>query len=299
MEMEQQDTVLLNNLGVDCLRRGDFSQAPDLLRDALKETLLQYQRHQQRDRTGPSGPLLRVPKSVALSDHSMSSGGSSSEAEESDDTSSMRGPNIAQSAGASTRTPNLAQLVAPIYDIAPAKSHYIYEYFHSQALYLPLERDVGPVLDKEKNAALQACVMLYNLGLLFHLKAIEEGDGPGSKTRLQKAMALYSKANDMLNQASVFPTNGSYSRNHREQSQEHLTDFLFMAILNNISCALHQLNEYDAAHDNLLQLVQLVVSLPPTSSDDVDMNMAFLESTKSNFLLNSMTLTCPDLAAAA
>ena len=284
METEQRhDAALLNNLGVESLRRGDFSQAPDLLRNALKETLFLYQQQQQSDR--PEAHPCHG--SNALNDFSSSS--------TTDDSISNAATLNSQPESTS---PSFHQQVAPVFENVPLSEHYINVYLHTQALYLPSDSDYH-VGDRERNAAIRASVMLYNLGLLFHLKAVSVGDTHGSRARLQKALTLYEKASDMMLQANVLPTKGSYSFNASSRYQELLSDFLYMSVLNNVSCAHHQLQDYDVAYGNLRKLVQLIVSLPPTAEDNMDSGSALIEATKSNFLLNAMSLRSPNRAAAA
>lgn len=283
--IERQDAALLNNLGVDSLRRLDFDQAPDLLRDALKEMLSQYQmRLRQSDEPLSSVQCDSTMPSLCDTDQS-----SNSESE-------IDGDNI-KTHGLLLSTPTFVTLIAPLYETNQMNGHYIYEYLHPHALYLsPTTRVAIPT---EVSIAVRSSVILYNLGLLFHLKSIQEGESNVGRDRLQKAMALYYKAKRLLTQSGISPTEVAYSLNDDERIMQLLTDFLHISLLNKLCCVNHQLQQYEAAQSNIRQLVQLIVSLPPSTEDFDDPSIYYMETTKSFFLLNIMSLKCPSMAAAA
>jgi hypothetical protein len=135
------------------------------------------------------------------------------------------------------------------------------------------------------NTSVVSAIILFNLGVLYHLKSME---GNGSERKLIKARDLYEKSRILLTDAgvSLAPTGNP------------VVDVLYMAIMNNLAQVSYDLSSYDAARCYVYLLIEFALSIEPVLYSSIQ-TAYIMESEKNRFLLMASLRHIPELAPAA
>ncbi len=139
--------------------------------------------------------------------------------------------------------------------------------------------------DSLLNTSVVSAIILFNLGVLYHLKSME---GHGSERKLIKARDLYEKSRILLTDAgvSIAPTGNP------------VVDVLYLAVMNNLAQVSYDLSSYDAARCYAYLLIEFALSIGPVLYSS--MQTAYtMESEKNRFLLMASLRHIPELAPAA
>ncbi len=137
------------------------------------------------------------------------------------------------------------------------------------------------------NMTIVSSIILFNLGIVYHLRGLEEGTSESS-AHLIKACSLYQKSQVLLADSGV----------SSKSTGNPVIDMLTMANYNNLAQVFFELSMYDDSRQHFEQLIAFALTIEPSRYGDV--TIAFLvDQQKSNFLLNAMILQAPKIAAAA
>lgn len=165
------------------------------------------------------------------------------------------------------------------------------DFLHAIGIYL-MPSPCYVNMDELQKASIQSSIILYNLGVLFHLRSCAGGD-KASEGCLDKAVSRYQRSQAILDNMGLHP--GRYI------GGPAILVILGMATLNNLGCCLFQQGNYHASQQCLSLLEYWLLQQQPYLYCLVeDLNsLTLLEWNRSTFLLNVLTLRAPTRAAAA
>jgi len=242
--------AVLNNNGVSCFQAGDYASSLELFRRALQATIGNLQPEPQREAQG--GGCSLPASSNAFSDKEPSPSAPPQSQQVAEDSASVN------SLHAYTRAINLI----------PCESAYS--------------------LDPLMNTTIVSSIILFNLGLVYHVKGLEGFDN-AYQARLFKARSLYMKVRTLLTEAGI---------SSQRSSSNPVIDILNMAVFNNLGQSAFYLSEYEQSRFHFEELVAFATTVKPTEQHDEE-TIVLIEWHKSIFLLNAVTLQPPTLASAA
>ena len=245
----------LNNLGAMHLQNGDLRTSLELFRDALSLTLLDLEAEQR----------------------------SSSSHMACDDSHEEEQATLVQHHGPASRE---AHAACTEYDAMPPSS--AAAFVQSQAInVIPLPTAYSP--DPLVNMTIVSSIVLFNLGIVYHLKGLEPGTSERAAPHLVKACSLYQKSQVLLADSGV-PLH--------DCTGHAVIDMLSMAIHNNLAQVFYELTMYEDSRQHFEQLIAFALTVVPARYGD-PMIGNLIDEQKSKFLLNAMILHAPKLAAAA
>ena len=239
----------LNNAGVACLDSGKTLQALNLFREALTHTMVQ----------------LRKPDSLPGSLHATNTCQSTSESLPFE----------------STLTPDFMSLFP---GICEGSQNWV-PFIHARAMRI-IANHGAYAKDPMVNATLNSAIIIFNLAVVYHVKAVGESVSQGP--RLCKAKSLYEKSYLLLADCNVLACAGG----------NPTIDLLSMALLNNLAQITYELTEYDSSQLYFQELVRFAHSVSPDAYGNCSI-ATFMDYQKSSFLLNAMFLHAPSIAPAA
>lgn len=140
--------------------------------------------------------------------------------------------------------------------------------------------------DSLVNMTIVSSIILFNLGIVYHLRGLEENNQ--SSACLLKACSLYQKSQVLLAGSGV-PLNSTGNP---------VIDMLSMAIENNMAHVFFELSMYEDSRQHFDQLIAFALTVVPARYGDF-MVGSLVDQQKSSFLLNAMILHAPKLAPAA
>ena len=248
--MNRQLAAELNNLGVAYLDSGDLRKALELFREALKYTMGEIRPCEAMEPV----PMPPGPSPAAPSD--MDCGRGVSKRYEDED-----------SMGPSSQPPASKPFV------------------HIQALNL-VASPTAYSSDVLINATIVSSIVIFNLGIVYHLKGLEGGNV--ANMRLLKAMSLYQKSHILLSDAGV----------PRFSTGNPVVDMLSMALFNNMAQACFEMSLYTESRQYFDDLIYFAQTVVPMRYGDAYIS-SLLDQQKSNYLLNAIILQAPKLAPAA
>lgn len=264
MMMSLDRAARLNNRGVELLGAGDLNNAREFFRQALASL------------TVSARALTHLPADSAKSTHRMNS----CKMQVSMDSV----PWLSSTKDISTSDANL-NFDSTIYNRAIPVP--IVDHSSSSGLYGESEDTF--------NQTLSSSCCIFNLALIYHLRAMQIMSSPSSnkqsgnqRQHLLKAKSLYAKCSSLVFSMGL----GCYVGRHP------VADLLSMAVLNNHAHVCHELASYDAAHDCIDCLVQIMSRVSPCTYRNQDAQFV-IHQAKQNFHLNAMILVPPAVAHAA
>ncbi|GAX20290.1 hypothetical protein FisN_6Hh241 [Fistulifera solaris] len=248
----------LNNLGALHLQGGHLRTSLDLFRDALSLTLLDLEAEQRSSCCND------------ISDESRTASPQTSD----EVAACSASPNQAASASSCTEE---ADCLQP----SPSSTAFV----QSQAInVIPLPNAYSH--DPLVNMTIVSSIVLFNLGIVYHLKGLEGTNE--SSSYLVKSCSLYQKSQVLLADSGV-PLNCTGNP---------VIDILSMAINNNLAQVFFELSMYDDSRQHFEQLIAFAVTVVPARYGDLAIGN-LIDEQKSKFLLNAMILHAPKLAPAA
>lgn len=136
------------------------------------------------------------------------------------------------------------------------------------------------------NGTIVSCVLIFNLGLVYHLLALRENRH--SAERFSRAQQLYEKSQILLTSVGV---RGVATGNAE-------IDMLSLALLNNLAHVCFERSQFDVSNAYYVYLIQFALSVRPADYNNMYIR-DFVDRQKSNVLLNAIILRAPIAAASA
>lgn len=136
--------------------------------------------------------------------------------------------------------------------------------------------------------SIMSAVVLCNIGIIYHLKSLEERGCEDIAGQLFKAWGLYEKSHLLLRESLVW---GSATGNPT-------LDLLFMVVANNLGQVSFDLSCFDDSKHYYYILRDFCMSVVPTVYADLG-TATFLNQERNKFLLNALLKSYPTMAAAA
>jgi hypothetical protein len=138
------------------------------------------------------------------------------------------------------------------------------------------------------NTSIVCAIIIFNLGLVCHLRGLEES--PHQIQRLTKARALYNKSHVLISQCNV----GLVA------TANPTIDVLAMALFNNMAQSSYELENFAECRSYFNALIRFAFSVTPAIYGPGNEHAGvLLDQYKSNFLLNAIILQPPKIAASA
>jgi hypothetical protein len=254
----------LNNLGAMHLQSGHLRTSLNLFRDALSLTLLDLEAEQRSSCC--SDMAFENESRTALS---------SSQANDNVQACSAS-PNSASRGNSCTE-----EVESDCPQFSPSSTAFV----QAQAInVIPLPNAYSH--DPLVNMTIVSSIVLFNLGIVYHLKGLEGTNE--SSSYLVKSCSLYQKSQVLLADSGV-PLNCTGNP---------VIDILSMAINNNLAQVFFELAMYDDSRQHFEQLIAFAVTVVPARYGDLAIGN-LIDEQKSKFLLNAMILHAPKLAPAA
>lgn len=253
--MSNQVVADLNNTGVSLVHSGDLDRAIGFFRDALKKALI----------------VLRSP---SITEDQLLG-------KESFVRSTMAPPSI--SIGAWTDDEFLKAEVSLTF--APGSSGAVFLHLSP----ISIEGTPGAYSnDSLLTTSIMSAIVLCNIGIIYHLKSLEERSCEDIASQLFKARGLYEKAHLLLRESVVW---GGATGNPT-------VDLLFMAVANNLGQVSFDLSCFDDSKHYYNILRDFCMTVVPTVYADLG-TATFLNQERNKFLLNALLKSYPTMAAAA
>lgn len=264
----------LNNLGALHLQNGNLRTSLDLFRDALSLTLLDLEAEQHSS----SSSTTTTTTTMACEDQK--------------EQTRMSHPSVCHALShhhaAASSSPSLSSGACSECDgVPPTSSSSATAFIQSQAINvipLPTAYSQDPLV----NMTIVSSIVLFNLGIVYHLKGLE-GKTCDSSAHLVKSCSLYQKSQVLLADSGV-PMNCC--------TGNPVIDMLSMAISNNLAQVFYELSMYDDSRQHFEHLIAFALTVAPARYGDLYIGN-LIDEQKSKFLLNALILHAPKLAAAA
>jgi hypothetical protein len=286
-----QAAVLLNRTGIDFLNNGDLGNALLSFRDALSSAVAHLQSLEAKEVPSMS------PKEDAMMAHLPVHASSRIEPGE-DTVMSGRDVDHPKLPHTAVLEENHRFLLAQSVSTMTAATGTIATTPFIHARGLPILEMTGVYsADSTVNASCTSAILIFNLALVHHLKAMQGGCGSSSRCSMKwlaKAKSLYEYSLTLIPEvqwgAGVL----------EGASASPVMDLLCMALFNNLAHVCFELLNYAESSMFFSELIGFASTVIPSAYGGGDDHLALcMEGIKNNFLLNAITLKAPAIAPAA
>jgi hypothetical protein len=287
-----QAVVFLNRAGIDFLDKGDLENALFSFRDALSSAVAHLQSLQAKespamspkeDATMAQSPVHALSRIEPGEDDAVTIGQAVDRPKQSHTPVLEENHQFLLAQSVSTMT-----AATGTFDATP--------FMHARGL--PIVGTEGFYsADAMVNASCTSAILIFNLAVAHHLKAMQGGSGSSSRcvvNWLTKAKSLYKSS------LTLMPVVQWGDAVLEGASAKPVMDLLVMALFNNMAHVCFELSNYAESSMLFRELVGFALTVIPSTYGVGDDHLVLcMEDSKNNFLLNAITLRAPVTAPAA
>jgi hypothetical protein len=288
-----QATVALNQMGIVFLEKGDLENALSRFREALFSAMVLLESSREVEEL-PSRPIKHdaITPIPVSADNAEDAAMSTTAVDPSHTVHLMDWPSEMRDGNHRFL---LAQSISAPTAAAMAGSPFV----HARGL--PIIGMAGAYVDDAMlNASCVSAVLIFNLGVVYHVKAMQGGTVSSSSSCgtncLTKAKTLYTHSLTLLHQSRGW----DYCTVNSASAANQAMDLLSMALFNNLGHVCYEQSNYEESSLFFHDLVGFASTVTPSGYGNNDDSLTLcLNEYKKHFLLNAMILNARPTAPAA